>query len=162
MINERRFRLKKNGEPYCDCFCRSPELIENYNKAVADSTQMWDCHHRREDIYTQTELKQRSEYYDVSPEELIFLTREEHCKIDSHCKRQSEALKGKPTWNKGKMLSEEYKRKLSEAHKGKPSPHKGKTVSEEAKHKISEAKKGKPAPNKGKHWKLVNNKRVYY
>ena len=91
MINEQRFRLKKNGEPNCNCFCRHPELIENYDKAVADETQTWDCHHRREDTFSQKELIERDEYYDVEPEALIFLTKAEHCKIDSYCKRHGEA-----------------------------------------------------------------------
>lgn len=111
MINEVRFKLKKNMEPYCDCFCRHPELIENYEKAIADTTQIWDCHHRKEEFYSQKELKERNEYFDVQPEELIFLTREEHCKIDSFCKRIGEA-------HKGKKLSEETKKKISEAKKG--------------------------------------------
>ena len=93
MINKRAFRIKKNGEPYWDCFCRNPELIENYAEAIADTTQIWEVHHRREEFYSYAELIERGEYFDVSPEELIFLTRAEHRKIDSKCKRQSEALK---------------------------------------------------------------------
>ena len=39
MISKQKSRLKKNGEPNCKCFCRNPELIENYDKAIADTTQ---------------------------------------------------------------------------------------------------------------------------
>ena len=92
MINECVFRLKKNGEPYSGCFCRSPELIENYDKAIADTTQTWEVHHRKEEFYSQKELKERNEYFDVQPEELIFLTPIEHRKINSFCKRMSESL----------------------------------------------------------------------
>lgn len=106
MLNEQRFRLKKNGKPNYRCFCRYPELIENYEKAVADTTQTWEVHHRKEELYSQKELIERGEYFDVSPEELIFLTPAEHNKIDSRCKRISEAMKGK-------KLSEEHKRKIS-------------------------------------------------
>ena len=115
MISERCFRLKKNGEPGYGCYCRHPELIENYEKAVSDTSKMWDVHHRKEEFYSYKELIERGEYYDVPPEDLIFLTREEHCKIDSYCKRLGETRRGK----KGKKPSEETKRKLSEAHKGK-------------------------------------------
>lgn len=153
MINKTRFRLKKNGEPYSDCFCRHPELIENYEKAVVDKTQMWEVHHRREEFYSQRELIERGEYLDVSPEDLIFLTREEHSKIDSKCKRHSEAMKGK-------CHSEETKQKMSEAHKG-INKGKGKPRSEETKKKISESMKGNQNA-KGKHWKLVDGKRVWY
>jgi len=94
MISKKYFRIKKNGEPYCNCYCRHPEFIENYDKAIADTIQVWDCHHRREELYSQEELKERGEYFDVSPDELIFLTPAEHRKIDSFCKRMSEAKKG--------------------------------------------------------------------
>ena len=46
------------------------------------------------------------------------------------------SLKGKPTWNKGKTLSEEHKRKDSEALKGR-------IITEEHRNKIAEALKGK-------------------
>lgn len=52
-------------------------------------------------------------------------------------------------WNKGKKMSDEYKRKLSEAHKGQVSSMKGKHHTEEAKRKMSIAKLGKPSPRKG-------------
>lgn len=94
MINEQVFRLKKNGEPYWNCYCRYPEKIENYDKAIADKTQTWEVHHRREEFYSCKELIERSEYFDRPPEELIFLTRTEHNKMDSRCKRMAEAKKG--------------------------------------------------------------------
>ena len=94
MINKEMFRLKKNGEPNYRCYCRNPELIENYELAIADETQTWEVHHRKEEFYSYAELIERGEYFDVSPEELIFLTHREHCKIDSFCKRVSETLKG--------------------------------------------------------------------
>lgn len=159
MIGRQQFRLKTDGTPYKDCFCRHPELIENYDKAIADTNQAWTCHHRLEthnsdgerrlvDI-SKKELIALDMYWDRPPEELIFLTRAEH--VGLH--------------NKGKKLSEEYKRKISEANKGRKmsdefrkrcSEHrKGKPRSEETKRKISEAKKGK-------HWKLVDGKQVWY
>jgi hypothetical protein len=111
MINEARFRLKKNGEPNSMCFCRHPELIENYDKAIADKTQTWEVHHRMEKYFPQKTLIAIGWYYDCEPEELIFLTPTEHRKIDSFCKRVSEAMKGR-------KFSEETKRKMSEAKKG--------------------------------------------
>ena len=108
MITEERFRLRKDGEPYSECYCRHPELIENYELAVADKTQIWEVHHRLESCFTQKFLKEMNLYYDVEPEALIFLTKAEHNKIDSACKRNGET-------HKGKKLSEEHKRKLSEA-----------------------------------------------
>lgn len=132
MISEYHFIIKKNGEPGCRCFCRNPELIENYDKAIADETQTWDCHHRKEEFYSQKELKERNEYFDVPPEDLIFLTVAEHKKLDSACKRLSEALKGPKNPMFGKKHSKECKRKISEAHKGTK-------LSEEHKRKIGKA-----------------------
>lgn len=108
MINVHAFILKKNGEPNCNCICRCPELVENYAEAIADDTQTWDVHHRKEEFYSQKELMERGEYYDVEPEALIFLTREEHRKIDSKCKRNGEA-------HKGRKHSEEHIRKIAKA-----------------------------------------------
>ena len=139
MINKDVFRLKKNGEPYCNCFCRTPELIENYDKAIADNTQTWECHHRREELFTQKELVARGEYFDRPPEELIFLTVAEHNKVDSFCKRQSQL-------HKGKKHTEETKRKMSESHKGKAPSYertpeiKAKNYTPERNKKISELK----------------------
>lgn len=95
MICEKMFRLKKNGMPYCNCYCRHPELIENYDKAIADTSQTWEVHHRMEKYFPRKTLIAIGWYYDCEPEELIFLTKEEHCKIDSKCKRHNEAQKGK-------------------------------------------------------------------
>ena len=91
MVCEEHFGIKKNGEPTSRCFCRHPELIENYDKAVADETQTWEVHHRLECCFTQKFLEEMGLYYDVEPEALIFLTKSEHSKIDSKCKRHGEA-----------------------------------------------------------------------
>jgi hypothetical protein len=50
----------------------------------------------------------------------------------------------KSSWNKGKQMSEETKKKLSAAQKGKHPSNKGKPCSEEQKKKISNALKGRP------------------
>lgn len=100
MINKQTFKLKKNGEPTWDCYCRYPELIENYDKAISDTTQTWEVHHRLESCFAYKFLKDMGLYYDVEPEALIFLTHAEHRKVHM----------------KGKSLSEETKRKIGEAN----------------------------------------------
>lgn len=142
-----------NGKRFCKDFTK----IENYEKAVNDTTQTWVCHHRLEthnsdgerrlvDI-SMKELIALNMYYDRPPEELIFMTALEHKRLH----------------NKGKPRSEETKKKLSEALKGrKCGPHsdetkkkiseanKGKKRTSEQKKKMSEAHKGQIAWNKGK------------
>ena len=126
MINE--YNTKK--------FCKEDiSKIENYDKAVNDTTQTWHCHHRDEVrtlpsgmtvIRSKQDLIENDRYYNCPANELIFLTKSEHNTIHfkgiklskEHTKKMSEA-------HKGIKLSDETRRKLSEAHKGK----KGKTSS---------------------------------
>ena len=133
-------------------FCKDDiSLIENYDKAVSDTTQMWHCHHRRETIFSRKDLIEIGEYYNRPAEELIFLTKTDHQRLhhlgkhhsEESRKKMSEARKGKPSWMNGKHHSEESRKKMSEARKGKPSWMNGKHHSEESRKKMSEAKKGK-------------------
>lgn len=145
-------------------FCLTPELIENYDKAIADTTQTWQCHHRLETHFSDgterpynaclsyKELTLLGCYYDRSADELIFLTEAEHKRL--HNKRNKNWQdkiwhKGNKPWNTGKTFSEEAKKKMSEAKKGKPSWNKGKKMSEEFRKKDSEAHRGRL---KGTHW----------
>ena len=74
---------------------------------------------------------------------LVYLTCSEHNIIHKKGKILSEETKRKLSEAlKGKILSEETKRKLSEALKGKNNPMYGKQLSEETKRKMSEAQKG--------------------
>ena len=84
-------------------------LIENYDKAIADSTQMWQCHHRRELETPRKKLIEIGEYFNRPAEELIFLTPYEHNSL--HKKHNKNML--------GKHHSEEHKQKISEAIKAK-------------------------------------------
>lgn len=116
-------RLKK--------YCSEPlEHIENYEEAVNDKEQLWDCHHRGEILpcgrFSMDSLKKFGLYWERPASELIFLRHSEH--IGLH--------------NNGKNHSEETKRKMSEANKGKKGYWTGKKHSEETRQKMSEAKKG--------------------
>ena len=162
MINERR--VKK----YCK---EELSKIENYDKAVADTTQIWDLHHRTEIWWncTAQELIDNECYYNRKACELIFLTHAEHTRLHNKGKTFSEETRRKISEaNKGKFLSEDTRKKMSEAKKGRTrSPFseehrmkiaaakKGKVRSEETKNKISKALKGMT-------WKLINGKRVYF
>ena len=120
-------------------FCKEDiSKIENYDKAVNDTTQTWHCHHMTETWWncSRKELIENECYYNRKACELIFLTPAEH----------------KSLHNKGKSLSEETKQKMSEVRKGK-AYHKGKTHSEEARRKMSEVHKGKTTSIFGKEFK---------
>ena len=133
-------------------YCKNDiSQIENYDKAVADKTQVWHCHHRRETIYSRSGLIEIGEYYNRPAEELIFLTPNEHHRLHNL---------GKPSWNKGKHLSAETRKKMSEANKVKPSWIKGKHHSEESRKKISESMKGENNYWFGKHHSEETRKKM--
>ena len=120
---------------YC---CEDPSLIENYDKAIADTTQTWDCHHRGEVLpcgrFSRDDLKKFGLYFNRPAAELIFLTKAEHNRLhkkgvpigqmsDAHKRALSDALKGVP-------LSEDHKKAISDGLKGH-------SVSEEHRAKLS-------------------------
>ena len=160
MINE--YFVKK----YCN---EDISRIENYDKAISDKEQIWECHHRRELETSRKQLIKIGEYYNRPASELIFLTNSEHGSLhkkgkhhaDETKRKISETLKGHKISEetkrklaearKGMKLSEEWKRKMSIAHQGKTTWIKGKHMSEEAKQKISIALQGKTTWIKGKH-----------
>ena len=84
-------------------------LIENYEAAINDNTQIWDCHHRNEITMNKTkdELKALHLYYDRPASELIFLTRSDHCKLHTNNKRFT-----------GKHHTKTAKKKIGAASKG--------------------------------------------
>ena len=145
MINKQCFKIKKDKTAYRNCYCRYPELIENYEAAIADDTQVWVCHHRLEthnsdgerrlvDI-SKAELIALGMYYDRPPEELIFLSQVEHVKLHNTGRKFSEECRVK-------MSIAQSCKKLSEVHKAKISKTmKGHKVSEETKLKMSAARK---------------------
>ena len=122
-------------------YCKNDiSLIENYDKAIADTTQVWHCHHRRETVMSRKDLIEIGEYYNRPAIELIFLTKSEHNRL--HKSGENHPLFGKPSVFKGKHHSAESIKKMSDAHKGK-------RFSESHKKKISETLKGKHWYNNG-------------
>lgn len=54
-------------------YCKTPELIENYEKAKSDNFEGWMIHHRLEEFYSRKELINMGKYKNVPAEELIFV-----------------------------------------------------------------------------------------
>lgn len=65
--------ISKNIKKYC---YEDPSLIENYDKAIADSSRIWHCHHRVETIMncSAEDLKAKGCYENRPAHELIFMT----------------------------------------------------------------------------------------
>ena len=146
------------------CCTQDPFLIENYYKAISDTTQTWCCHHRREISENKSEKQLKSEglYFQRPAEELMFLTRSDHMSLHKKGRHPSAETRAKMSAAlKGKHPSAESRQKMSDAHKGR-------LVSEETRQRMSDAKKGKLSPNRGKagtclgkHWHLENCRRIY-
>ena len=77
----------KKAHRYCK---EDIALIENYEEAISDTTQMWECHHRDEvrvlpsgmvAIRSYKELIEMGRYYKCPANELIFLTQEDHVNL---------------------------------------------------------------------------------
>ena len=124
---------KKRAIKYCK---DDISLIENYDKAIADNSLVWHCHHRRETIYSVKELIDIGEYYNRPACELIFLTPLEHIRLH----------------HLGKHHSAETRKKMSEALYGEKCYIFGKHLSEDTRKKMSESNKGKNYWTKGTHW----------
>ena len=162
MINE------KQARKYCK---EEISKIKNYDKAIADTTQIWDLHHMTETWWncSKQDLIDNECYYNRKACELIFLTKAEHRRLHKKGKHRTyETCLKIGEAHKGKKLSEETRIKMSEAKKGKTNSEehrrkisearKGKILSEETKRKLSEANKGLL---KNKTWKIINGKRVW-
>ena len=115
-------------------FCKEDiSKIKNYDKAIADTTQTWECHHMTETWWgcTAQDLIDNECYYNRKACELIFLTKGEHVRLHK----------------KGIPFTEEHRRKISASLNG---------------HKHSkESIKKMSAAFKGKTWKLIDGKRVW-
>ena len=128
------------SERFTKLLCKEDiSKIENYDKAIADTTQVWHCHHRDEVkvlpsdvkvIRSSQDLIDNGSYYGCSANELIFLTPSEHSRLHHKGVKLSEEWRRKISEsNKGKKMSDISRRKMSEAHKGKTTWIKGKTCS---------------------------------
>ena len=112
------------SDSYKKFCCEDPSLIENYDLAIADTTQTWDCHHRGEILpcgrFSVSDLKKFGLYYKRPASELIFLTKAEHTHLHKRGITLSEATKkAMSDTRKGVPKSEEHKKAIGEANSKK-------------------------------------------
>lgn len=110
----------KEGSAYA--FCKDDIcLIENYDKAINDLSQTWECHHKLGVEYSREYLKNHNLYYHQPAEDLIFLTSHEHRTLHNKGKKLSQETKDKISVSlTGKKQSEETINKRREKLKGHP------------------------------------------
>ena len=129
-------------------YCKDDiSLIENYEQAINDKTQIWHCHHRGEILacgrYTPNDLKKFGLYWGRPASELIFLTKSEH---------KSLHMRG-TSYFKGRKLTEDAKNKIRLSNIGKKHSYetrikmsikrKGVKKTDSFKQKISKSQTGK-------------------
>lgn len=147
-----------NAKYYC---CEDMSKIENYDKMLSNTSQVWDCHHRLETHNSDgerrlvdlsiKELQALDMYYDRPASELIFLTHSEHCKLhhvgnNDLYKKISDSRTGKPhphKGDKGRVVTKETRDKISKKLQGRH-------LSDEVRQKLSDSHKGKTVSWAGK------------
>lgn len=92
-------------------FCRNFQLAENYELAKADKTKVWQLHHKKEEFYSAEELQALNMYYDVPPEDVVFVKRKGNEDPTCHFwwphkaigKHPNSRHKGKCWWTNGSV-----------------------------------------------------------
>lgn len=153
-------------EQNTNAFCvEDISKIENYEQAISDKKQTWDCHHKAEILpcgrFSVDDLKKFNLYFHRPASELIFLTRADHIKLHfTGCHRSDETKAKMSKTRKERIASgdivvvtsschtQEANAKISakakERYKDQTKhPMYGKHLSDEAKKKISDANKGR-------------------
>ena len=143
----------RNARKFCS---EDVALIENYEMAMADGSQTWDCHHRLEANCTVKQLKELGLYFARPARELIFLTHGAHASANHYGRSCEEARQRTSRLHKGKTVSETTREKLRRANIGKH-------LSEECKRKIGAWSRGNKFALGHKHteeWKKANGERM--
>ena len=199
---------KQNGPDKIKRFYIGCHWGTDFDGYICSSTWMRDAYHRRPEDFKRRLLKTNittkeetiNEEYKwlslIRPEELgkrYYNLRNKKCGnfgggekgrivTEETRRKQSEAKKGQPPWNKGKPHSEEHRNNLKKNEKEKQEISErmmdnkrwlGKNHKQEAKDKVSAARKGKPLSpdhcnklsesHKGYRWKTNElGKRVFY
>jgi hypothetical protein len=162
------------GTPDDGYICSSKYMMEEYRKRPADfhrdileyGTQR-ECQIKEKEYLKSVDAAKNLCYYNrsngVSPYQNYGPLSEESkekirlSKIGKKRPPRSEEWSRKISEsNKGKVISEETKKKMSLALKGKPGNRKGSKLSEEHKQALKKSRLGKEPWNKGKTWQWKN------
>lgn len=125
------------------------EKVENYDRAVSDTDNLWVLHHRDEirilpsgmiAIRTSDDLMENGRYWHCPANELVFMLKDEHKAMHAHYQKVTPEARekmrlaklGKPSARKDYSPNLATREKLRMAQTGK-------RLSPETKHKISEA-----------------------
>lgn len=107
-------------------WCAEPiENIENYDKALADKSQLWVCHHRLELHpdgslrFTRDSLKKLGLYEHRPASELIFMPYNVHSSMHNKADKEAHTFLGEHNPMYGQHHTEETRKKISVAKKGK-------------------------------------------
>lgn len=150
----------KTAKKYCN---EDLSLIENYDKASQDTERMWHCHHRAEILpcgrFGVEDLKLHGLYYNRPSSELIFLTSPEHRRLHMVGNKitlgmrfdfSAEHRHNLSIAQKGKVISEETKRKIGNYFRGRK-------LSEEHKEKVRKAIVGHDTSDKTRKRIMMSN-----
>ncbi len=131
--------IGKNAKKFC---CEDISLIENYQNALADDKEIWECHHRLEIhgniVLSVNDLKNQDLYYNRPAYELIFLSKKDHKQLHANNRTTETKLKAANSnrHKRGKYnISTETHEKMAKLCKERV-PHLGYTHSEESRQKM--------------------------
>lgn len=107
-------------------YCKdSISQIRNYELAINDKDNMWECHHILElhpdgtERFTRQSLISLNLYYNRPPQELIFLKQSEHRRLHMSNRIVSKETRDKLSNSRqGMKFSKEHKDNLSKSKKG--------------------------------------------
>lgn len=112
----------KESNAYSFCM-EDISLIDNYDVAISDVNQIYDCHHKDEirvlpsgmiALRSSEELMENKRYYNCPANELIFIPHGEHTKLHNMYRTHTiNAMISKSL--KGRTLSDSHRAKLREA-----------------------------------------------
>lgn len=147
-------------------YCRGEfEKIENYEQALADKTQTWECHHRLEltingeFAHSGEELDRMGMYKKRPHYELILLTKKDHMNLHGKVRKQDKTRNSKIS----KSLTCKRRPDVSEQNKRMFTGKKPWNTGTKGLVKVEEERKQRYSKlYKGKHWRIVNGKREWY